>query len=75
MCCKSKIYPFVGTCTFILWVVVANWTSVGAISVSEVVSGLTLTVEANAVNNPIEKRAMKVIFKVFISFVLLLIVF
>ena len=71
----SDDYPFVGTCTFILWVVVANWTSVGTISVAEVVSGLTLTVEANAVNNPIEKRAMKVIFKVFISFVLLLIVF
>ena len=67
MCCKSKVYPFVGTLPLILWVVVANSICVGTISVSEVVSGLTLTVEAKAVNNPIEKRAMKVIFKVFMS--------
>ena len=71
----SDDYPLVGTWTFILWVVVANWTSVGTVSIAEVVSEVTLTVDAKAVNNPIEKRAMKVIFKVFISFVLLLIVF
>ncbi|WP_170235072.1 hypothetical protein, partial [Bizionia gelidisalsuginis] len=47
--------------------VVARCTSVGASSVFEVVLGATVTVEAKAVNSPSEKRAIKVIFRDFIS--------
>ena len=62
-----KYYPFVGTLIFTLWDVVAKCTSDGVMSLLDVVVGSVLTVDANAVNNPIEKSAIIVIFNVFIS--------